>query len=509
MKYINSSLKPVDNFYSLEEVTCFDRLLGIFLNSINNSYCDLFYMVNNFYRCYRSNDNSNKYDFEREILILKDIFCIKSEKINFSDEVDLAELIVRCVDKYGFVFTPINLKSIYYSTYYREKNWPHLFLINGYDKEKELFYIVDSTQIYSDTLTEHNFCITFEMLKYAYKSYFNEYLLNKEREYILIISSTVNKASEVEVFQKAFHHMFNQSDVLSREFEIINSILISRDFNLLMNLKNVAKKKKLFFAILFEKLQLYGLISKKELADLFQTLDIVLDKWTIFINRWIKDILKNNNQLLNTDFFVPEEKKLFEFFSKQVSIYQEKLVESIALNFNTDSEIFKCLQNSEQIITIIAENPYKFRFNFTGDKVYNSWFNDDSPKVRINKCLNQFGVKINVVYNEKDSKFVAGIYCFINDNLYYFGLDSSCFINLDLMGKNPRIFRKRLETSEVYLKIVRHEDSCEFSYSVDGITYFYATSLDIRSCHFSCGIGCKTYSKPMPLCIDFDDIFIG
>lgn len=269
------------------------------------------------------------------------------------------------------------------------------------------------------------------------------------------------------------------------------------------------KKKKLFFAILFEKLQLYGLISKKELADLFQTLDIVLDKWTIFINRWIKDILKNNNQLLNTDFFVPEEKKLFEFFSKQVSIYQEKLVESIALNFNTDSEIFKCLQNSEQIITIIAENPYKFRFNFTGDKVYNSWFNDDSPKVRINKCLNQFGVKINVVYNEKDSKFVAGIYCFINDNLYYFGLDSSCFINLDLMGKNPRIFRKRLETSEVYLKIVRHEDSCEFSYSVDGITYFYATSLDIRSCHFSCGIGCKTYSKPMPLCIDFDDIFIG
>ncbi len=61
MKYINSSLKPVDNYYSLEEVTCFDRLLGIFLNSINNSYCDLFYMINNFYRCYKVDDSKNRF----------------------------------------------------------------------------------------------------------------------------------------------------------------------------------------------------------------------------------------------------------------------------------------------------------------------------------------------------------------------------------------------------------------------------------------------------------------
>lgn len=122
MKYINSSLKPVDNYYSLEEVTCFDRLLGIFLNSINNSYCDLFYMINNFYRCYKVDDSKNQYDFEREMRILRNFFCIESEKINFSDEYVLTEFIVKNINKYGSVFVPINLKEIYYSTYYKEQD---------------------------------------------------------------------------------------------------------------------------------------------------------------------------------------------------------------------------------------------------------------------------------------------------------------------------------------------------------------------------------------------------
>lgn len=460
MKYINSSLKPVDNYYSLEEVTCFDRLLGIFLNSINNSYCDLFYMINNFYRCYKVDDSKNEYDFEREMHILRNFFCIESEKINFSDEYVLTEFIVKNINKYGSVFVPINLKEIYYSAYYKEQDWPHLFLINGYDKEKELFYVIDATQIYSDILTEQNFCITFEILERAYKSYFHQTILNKEKEYIFVVTTVVNELTETEIFHETFKYLFNQSSISSRELEIVYKILTNRDF-------------------------------------------------TLFINRCIKNILKNDTKLVNYDFFVLEEKKIFDFFSKQASRYKERLFEIISSNSNRYNEVFECIQNSGKIITITEDNSRKFRFSFIGDKIYNSWFNDDSPKVRINQDLNYLIVKINVIHKEKDSKFVAGLYCFIDDNLYYFGLDSNYFINLDLMGKTPEIFRKRLETSEVYLKISRQEDSCKFSYSVDGITYFYATSLDIRSCHFSCGIGCKTYSKPTPLCIDFEDLLIG
>ncbi|HGR8643720.1 TPA: hypothetical protein ACL6Q1_001410, partial [Streptococcus pneumoniae] len=508
-KYINSSLKPVYNYYSLEEVTCFDRLLGIFLNSINNSYCDLFYMINNFYRCYKVDDSKNEYDFEREMHILRNFFCIESEKINFSDEYVLTEFIVKNINKYGSVFVPINLKEIYYSAYYKEQDWPHLFLINGYDKEKELFYVIDATQIYSDILTEQNFCITFEILERAYKSYFHQTILNKEKEYIFVVTTVVNELTETEIFHETFKYLFNQSSISSRELEIVYKILTNRDFTLLANLKNITKKKKLFFTIFFEKLRVYELISNKELLYLSRTVETILEEWTIFINRCIKNILKNDTKLVNYDFFVLEEKKIFDFFSKQASRYKERLFEIISSNSNRYNEVFECIQNSGKIITITEDNSRKFRFSFIGDKIYNSWFNDDSPKVRINQDLNYLIVKINVIHKEKDSKFVAGLYCFIDDNLYYFGLDSNYFINLDLMGKTPEIFRKRLETSEVYLKISRQEDSCKFSYSVDGITYFYATSLDIRSCHFSCGIGCKTYSKPTPLCIDFEDLLIG
>ncbi|MTV35639.1 hypothetical protein GM542_12210, partial [Streptococcus pneumoniae] len=126
-----------------------------------------------------------------------------------------------------------------------------------------------------------------------------------------------------------------------------------------------------------------------------------------------KNNLKNDTKLVNYDFFVLEEKKIFDFFSKQASRYKERLFEIISSNSNRYNEVFECIQNSGKIITITEDNSRKFRFSFIGDKIYNSWFNDDSPKVRINQDLNYLIVKINVIHKEKDSKFVAGLYCFI------------------------------------------------------------------------------------------------
>ncbi|HFZ4216750.1 TPA: hypothetical protein ACIKIC_002108, partial [Streptococcus pneumoniae] len=235
-------------------------------------------------------------------------FCIESEKINFSDEYVLTEFIVKNINKYGSVFVPINLKEIYYSAYYKEQDWPHLFLINGYDKEKELFYVIDATQIYSDILTEQNFCITFEILERAYKSYFHQTILNKEKEYIFVVTTVVNELTETEIFHETFKYLFNQSSISSRELEIVYKILTNRDFTLLANLKNITKKKKLFFTIFFEKLRVYELISNKELLYLSRTVETILEEWTIFINRCIKNILKNDTKLVNYDFFVLEEK---------------------------------------------------------------------------------------------------------------------------------------------------------------------------------------------------------
>ncbi|HGP8831153.1 TPA: hypothetical protein ACLXEY_002201, partial [Streptococcus pneumoniae] len=170
---------------------------------------------------YKVDDSKNQYDFEREMRILRNFFCIESEKINFSDEYVLTEFIVKNINKYGSVFVPINLKEIYYSTYYKEQDWPHLFLINGYDKEKELFYVIDATQIYSDILMEQNFCITFEILERAYKSYFHQTILNKEKEYIFVVTTVVNELTETEIFHETFKYLFNQSSISSRELEIV------------------------------------------------------------------------------------------------------------------------------------------------------------------------------------------------------------------------------------------------------------------------------------------------
>ncbi|MDG7131017.1 hypothetical protein OVO36_07650 [Streptococcus pneumoniae] len=304
-------------------------------------------------------DSKNEYDFEREMHILRNFFCIESEKINFSDEYVLTEFIVKNINKYGSVFVPINLKEIYYSAYYKEQDWPHLFLINGYDKEKELFYVIDATQIYSDILTEQNFCITFEILERAYKSYFHQTILNKEKEYIFVVTTVVNELTETEIFHETFKYLFNQSSISSRELEIVYKILTNRDFTLLANLKNITKKKKLFFTIFFEKLRVYELISNKELLYLSRTVETILEEWTIFVNRCIKNILKNDTKLVNYDFFVLEEKKIFDFFpNKLLGIKKDYLKSFHQIQIDTMKYLsaYKIVGKLLQLLRIIPEN---------------------------------------------------------------------------------------------------------------------------------------------------------
>lgn len=101
------------------------------------------------------------------------------------------------------------------------------------------------------------------------------------------------------------------------------------------------------------------MISNKELLYLSRTVETILEEWTIFINRCIKNILKNDTKLVNYDFFVLEEKKIFDFFpNKLLGIKKDYLKSFHQIQIDTMKYLsaYKIVGKLLQLLRIIPEN---------------------------------------------------------------------------------------------------------------------------------------------------------
>lgn len=68
-----------------------------------------------------------------------------------------------------------NLISLFYSEQYMEKDWPHCFIITGYDTDKKLYYVIDDIQYAHEDKVYGDVCLTSKMLKSIYKKYISKY----------------------------------------------------------------------------------------------------------------------------------------------------------------------------------------------------------------------------------------------------------------------------------------------------------------------------------------------
>ncbi len=220
-----------NNKYSFENLTCYEKPVGIVLSSFDFIYQELFYAYVKTVQAYLT------LGFEQEELVITDFenairYVLEDKlgfelKTNYCDVNNIHELIINSIDEETPVTVTVNLKELHYSQYYQKEEWPYLLLITGYDKTRKIYHILDTTHTEFEKAEEgkyyKSFSITFEMLEQMYSSY-QKYMDNS---FVIRISSKSGNTTSKEGLVKDFINFFlnRLSENPFKEIQFVNQIL--------------------------------------------------------------------------------------------------------------------------------------------------------------------------------------------------------------------------------------------------------------------------------------------
>ena len=115
--------------YEFDEVTCFEHPIIVVLDYIKEGYGRLYAMLAKLNGIYMGNGEeyltNNSFLRERTIREMEEYFAIKCRNMNGMSKRKIRQSIL----KEEPVIVGINLKDIFYSTYFYEKNWCHWVII--------------------------------------------------------------------------------------------------------------------------------------------------------------------------------------------------------------------------------------------------------------------------------------------------------------------------------------------------------------------------------------------
>ena len=345
---------------------------------------------------------------------------------------------------------------------------------------KKIYNILDATHIFSESCEEKDFVIPFDMLEKAFYSYFKQ--INKIEEPFIIIFENVLQNSKIYNFEIKTRIIL---DVLE-SFKIDSQI---ESLNKITNVKeilNFSKIKKNFLKLIISEIMSDRNDNIK--IELLDQVSEICDEWDILTFKLAKNILaeKDNYNITISSSLRKKEADLIR-----------KLINLVELSSNNETSFFET-ENNNGIISFVDNNIF---FNFTGDKIYNSWFSDDSPKVILSKNSNFNEIELSVSSNIIGPRFVAGLFIRFNNDLYYFGLDSGRRIIVDISGKNSQFAFENVSTNKIFQKVIFNEDSIACYYKLsEQEEYIFLTKILLEfGVEFEYGVGCKTYESPFPL----------
>ncbi|MDE7430800.1 MAG: hypothetical protein K2N34_02630 [Lachnospiraceae bacterium] len=182
-------LQEMKYHYDYDEITCFEHPVIVLFDFLNPGmgFCyALLSKLRGIYDVGKKQGNEQSYNIREYVLTeTEKQFGIGMEKLN---RISYKE-IIRYLDSDMPVLMGVNLKDIFYSSYYAEQDWVHWFLIKGYKQRGNLLTVLDNTQFEYIGHAYEDFNIPFDLVKSANKSFVKRY----------------GNQDSVLVFKKLFH----------------------------------------------------------------------------------------------------------------------------------------------------------------------------------------------------------------------------------------------------------------------------------------------------------------
>lgn len=529
---IISTIKPNKDQYKLDEITCFEKPIGIVLDSYDSKLSSTFYMYIKFCSSYLLNcspylEHSKVFNImEISSHIINTNFNLRLEKINLAENIH--DFIESKLKNYDRILIPGNLKDLYYSEHYNTKDWPHIFVICGFDYTNKLYNILDFTQLHSNDVIYKPFVIQYETLDKIYKSYCN---YNGSND--IFILSNPNNLSQFDICKIIDscltlyeNNLSANPHILFKYINSINEIITNNDKSFLkknlkekifgplnveettQNMFNLIKFKNVFFTELIESSRPF--IKDTSLLNSITTKkEILITKWNNLSNIALinmkrvlyMDYQEYINELINLEL---EIKNLVMLLKSELSKYKLASTENSLINS------FILENNEDSIINIENSN---IQFNFLKQLEYNCWTGDNAPKILLNSQvikLDNFTFTAKVSINKKADNcgFLSGFIIKFNNNAtFYYGITSYNTLIIDERLKSFGLTETPYTHSEVHLKLVNKNKKCTFYYTNDISTPFTEFfNLEDESKIIEIGLSCKTWTNTAPINIEFTNI---
>ena len=510
--YILSEMKQVNDIYSVDEVNCLEKPLGVMLSNFNPLY-------RSFYLLFQKMTQSYNIEYYHEESFRKKNTMSRSSDIlgrelgiqlyRVEDPEDLLGFINDKLAENNPVIIPVNLRELYYSTYYNKADWIHSFLIFGHNEKNKLYDIFDSTQRHdADEFNLYKFVVEEDTLYRMHKS-FSDHIYQEGIYYV--ISSDISLDVDLHKYLYKCIDMFCNSRMANAyvELDIVDQILTDKQVNQ-QNIKRLMRRchyKKVFYS---------------ELEGLLRTVKVdtdLLDKYIAIQDELLKIWYKINGKIMYYLYKNKSEKVKKEI--QQALMIEEDMfscmndilnhlenVEVIAL---PSHEKVSFVNNSDNIISKVSDNEFIFEFN--NGEIYNNWFEDCAPKVVFSdiKDYSSFTTRSKFILDEytEGTNFVFGVY--LKDDMgssYIFGLNSGVSMLFEHTGVNNAVLEMEDCSCITDIEIKVLNQQLYISYMSDEKSDPCKTQTKIEGNVISVGICCKTWGEAQKLCFRVKDIEI-
>ena len=512
------NMKDTKAYYELDKVSCFERPTAIVLGTIDSDYPSLFLMYRKFFQVYNvdtDNETDDNLDFIQKI---EDCIFDKLglECVHIEVKNDIRSAIIKPITCQIPVLVPGNLFELYYTDHYKSNDWPHLFLVNGYDTDNDLFYILDYMQ--NAGTSENQAYVAYEKfvirgddlvsLNNSFKHFSEDTSIKhfKKQETF----SYINKREIISDFLQLLKNRSNKQQFIEKSLsEKIKTLLISNTDTTDKNLNDLfhalsksPKYKEVMISEMLCLLRNYS-ITDDEINEMETLKEKIIRSWNVIIKEFFKNLREKNNEIntLNITEVSELENELYNLAYSYIS--DVKTTESDNDWHYNNIRLFS--ENNEN--QIISFNKDCFEFSFD-NQLYNSWFKDNCPKAiwRDNTIQNNFSFSTRVIIplDQVHDGFLASIFIrHKNGELFFWGVDNEqCYV-FDFVGK-CNLFRKFDYSADHKLVIKVIDQNLYYGIDYGNTIEFFGNKCFIEGIG-EIGLACKTWEECRFIKVIFKD----
>ncbi|WP_147355717.1 hypothetical protein [Cohnella faecalis] len=481
-----------------------EKPLAIVSEGMKSQFSSYYYMLIKCFNLYRINKMENDRDLTHFNNLNSEVFRLLGIQLHFhSFDKNIDTLIREKIKLKQPVLVFGNMRELYYSNHYKKLDWIHLFLINGYDEERDIYSILDNTQKKNESHKLDEFILTAEMMRtlaFSSKETFGTTsVLSCERvqqhsdsvylELLILCLKEIqdapvenNEIVLMEFFQNGseFHHM----TVESLGFQLIR----------MNNFKEV------LFTELINQLKRY-LSDSAILTELEHLAKKLIQQWQSAINLFLVyyyrkgstiDVRKLAGDAIETELSIKklcsESLSLLYFnlqqqrHDKSESLWNEENNQDLVISLNDKSVVFQFEADLEFDFADCPKIFYK------------------SPSVDFQNLL--FKTKLTVHNPPRSAPFQAGIvFRTIDGETYIWGVFKN--EQLVLSKTMDPLFSANIESKVAFLQLKYENHSYVFSYGDQNGVIRDAFKTDQIAEIDEIGFGSRNWGELKPMKLEF------